>query len=286
MMRAGMYIPTVRGFARTAVRAAPIVALAMAAACDRPVVSWREVSRVAGAPGAGWAVVFGANGVPRIGPSPTAPFVAPAGACPASIVFASLGGGLWYAAWWQPRADSSAALVVSRSENWGNSWEPPTIADGRDHSSLGCARPSPAITADSASGYVHLAYFLVAPQGTGVWFTHSMDRGAAWHAPVGVLFGDDAARTSVAAEGDTVVVAFEYPNAAEGRVGLAISSTTGHIFESQVAVSTTTEQATEPHVAVHGPRIAVGWVSRPAGASGEGGPAATVVDVGTLGGRS
>lgn len=229
--------------------------------------------------------MFGADGVPQVGVRPTAPFVAPSGACPQSIVFASLGARRWYAAWWQPRSDSSAALAVSRSDNGGDSWVPPTIADARDNSSLGCARPSPAIAADSASGYVHLAYFLVAPKGGGIWFTHLMDRGAAWHAPVGVLFGDDPARTSVAAEGDTVIVGYEYPNAAEERVGIAISSTAGHIFESHVPVSATTEEASDPHVAVQGRRIAVGWVSRPAGASGDTGPVSTVVDVGTLASR-
>ncbi|HEY7877352.1 MAG TPA: sialidase family protein [Gemmatimonadaceae bacterium] len=265
------------------VRAAAIVGLAMLAlGCDRPPVTWQEVARTAGALAADTRLTLDANGAPAIGARPTAPFVTPAGACAASLVFARLGAGEWYAAWWQPRADSSASLVVARSINSGNSWTPPMVADARDHSSLGCARPAPAIAADSASGYVHLVYFLAAPQGTGIWFTHSMEHGAIWHAPVGILFGDDPARASVAAHGDTVVVAYEYPNADEGRVGIAISSTTGHIFEWRVPVSATTEQASDPRVAVRGRRVAVAWASRAIGASGDAAPAATVVDVGTL----
>ena len=273
-----------RGVGGAAARGVALLAIsAFALGCDRPPVAWQAPVRTAGAPSPGWHLALDAAGSPQIVGRPTVSFVAPPGACPGSLAFTSLGGGDWYAAWWQPRADSSAALVVARSVNGGESWAAPVVADARDHSSFGCARPGPALVGDSASGYVHVVYFLAAAQGTGIWFTHSMEHGAIWHAPVGVLFGDDRARADMAAHGDTVVVAYEYPNADEARVGIAISYSAGHIFEARMPVSSTTEAAGDPRVAVRGRRVAVGWASRPPNENGDTAATATVLDVGQLG---
>ena len=58
--------------------------------------------------------------------------------------------------------------------------------DTLDRGTRGCARPSPAISFDPAGGYVHVVYFLDAPEGPGVFFAHSMDRGATLHSPVAI----------------------------------------------------------------------------------------------------
>lgn len=233
------------------------------------------------APDAGWRLTVDAQAKPVVGRAAAAPFVGPPGACPSSIVFASAGGGTWFVAWWQPRADSSAQLLVSRSTNGGTTWSAPVAADTRDRSPLGCARPNPSIAADSASGSLHLAYFIAPRQGGGVWYEHSQDQGATWHDPVGVFYGDDPAHADVAARGDTVLVAYEYPNADDARVGVAVSYTAGRDFAARMPVSAGTERASDPRVALGGGVAAVGWTS--GDATGGRGAAFTVVDVAPFG---
>lgn len=257
------------------------VVTACCASCDRPPFTWREALRTPNAPNAGWRLAVDAQAKPALGIAATAPFVTPPGACPSSIVFAFAGAGNWYVAWWQPRGDSSAQLMVSRSTNGGGSWTAPVVADNRDQAPLGCARPNPAIAADSASGYVHLAYFIMPRQGGGVWYTHSQDLGATWHDPVGVFYGDDPAHADVAARGDTVLVAYEYPNADDARVGVAVSYTAGHVFAARMPVSAGTERASDPRIALGGGVVAVGWTS--GDPTGGRGAAFTVVDVAPLG---
>ena len=265
-------------------RAVMAMTCAAAMACDRAPIAWRRATRPAPPVGA-WQLVLDARGTASSAPAPRATFVPPAGACASSVVFSRLGAREWFAAWWQPRRDGSAVLDVSRSVDDGATWTAPVAADARDRSTASCARPGPAIAADSTSGYVHLAYYLRAPEGAGLWFVHSMDRGATWHAPVGVFFGDDPAAASVAAHGDTVAVAYEYPVAGDARVGVAVSVTTGHLFELHAAVSPSTEAASDPRVAVRGPWVAVTWAARPPNADSIA-PARLGVAVGTLrGGR-
>ena len=113
---------------------------------------------------------------------------------------------------------------------------------------------------DSASGYVHVSYGLVAPEGSGIFFAHSMDRGATFHTPVAIVYGDRPGATSVSASGDIVAVAFEDPNGTASRIGLALSHTMGHIFEDRLMpVSADNGAATQPLVAVAGRKIAVAW---------------------------
>ncbi|HKV50664.1 MAG TPA: sialidase family protein [Gemmatimonadaceae bacterium] len=241
--------------------------------------------RTLGAPRAGWRLTLDAHAKPVLATQPTTSFVAPAGACAGSMVFAPAGGSDWFVAWWQPRADSSAQLLVSQSIDAGASWSAPVAADDRDHQPLGCGRPNAAIVADSPSGYVHLAYFLAPSQGAGVWYVHSQDKGATWHAPVGVFYGDDPARADVAAHGDTVLVAYEYPNADDARVGVALSYTAGHTFLARMAVSPNTERASDPRVAIGRGVAAVGWASGSPNANGRAGSDFTVVDVARVGRR-
>ena len=191
----------------------------------------------------------------------TASFTPPAPACAASVRVTSDGLGVRYAAWWAPSADSSAILLVARTaEGDSTVWSAPVIADARDASRMGCGRPAPAIAADGVTGYVHLAYFLDSPtDGRGVYGGHSMDRGAYFHGPVPVVFGDRPVHAAVANSGDLVAIAYEDPNSERARVALAVSITAGHIYEHRVEASPPTMRATRPLVAIDGRRIAVAW---------------------------
>ena len=259
-------------------RAALFLAALSVAACDRPPLAWQEAMRAPRAPGPAWRLAVDAHGQPALGTAPTVPFVAPPGACATSVVFTRAGGGVWFVAWWQPRADSSAQLLVSRSANGGATWSAPAVADGRDRSPLGCARPHPSIAADSATGAVHLAYFVVPQQGAGVWYVHSPDAGASWRGATGVFYGTDPAAADVAVRGDTVLVAYEYPDADDARIGVALSYTAGRDFPVHMPVSPGTERAADPRAALGAGTAAVAWVA------GGRDAAATVVDIAALGG--
>jgi hypothetical protein len=198
--------------------------------------------------------------------------------CPGSLRLSKAGASL-YAAWWAPRADSSANLLSSRSLDGGRHWSVPAAVDTSDKGVSGCRRIAPSIAADSSSGYVHVTYSMVAPEGSGLFFAHSMDEGVTFHTPVAILYGDRLGPTSVAADGDIVVVGFEDPNSATPRVGLAISRTMGHIFEQRILpLSDDVGTATRPLPAVRGRQIAVAWEQRASPSA----PAALDVRVGTL----
>lgn len=198
--------------------------------------------------------------------------------CPGSLRLSRAGGSL-YAAWWAVRPDSGANLLSSRSLDGGRHWSIAARVDTSDAGVSGCHRIAPSIAADSSSGYVHVTYAMVAPEGPGLFFAHSMDEGVTFHTPVAILYGDRLGRTSVAADGDIVVVGFEDPNSSTPRVGLAISRTMGHIFEQRILpLSDDVGTATRPLTAVRGRQIAVAWEQRASPTA----PAALDVRVGTL----
>lgn len=177
--------------------------------------------------------------------------------CQASVRVAPAGR-LSYAAWWRVNADSSSSLMVSRAGADGM-WGDPVVADSSDNSVRGCGRSAPAIVADSVSGYVHVAYFLEPVAGPGIFFAHSMDSGATFHAPVPIVFGRTPSRVSVAAEGDRVAVAFEDPNARQPTIGVALSKTMGHLFESRVQATPDNGRAMQPIVRIDKNSLRLWW---------------------------
>ena len=182
--------------------------------------------------------------------------------CPGSLALSRAAGRL-YAAWWRVRPDSGALLLAARTEDEGRTWSAPAPVDTTDQSVSGCNRSPPAIAADSASGYVHVVFALLGREGPGLFYAHSMDEGATFHAAVPIFYGDRLGRSSVAADGDLVAVAFEDPNSRTPRIGLALSRTMGHIFEERLLpISDDHGVATHPLAALRGRRIAVAWQRR------------------------
>ncbi len=175
-----------------------------------------------------------------------------------------------YAAWFLARSDSSVVLQVARSTDSGATWGTPVVADGRDHGRRGCARPRPALLADSATSYVHAAYFIEPIEGAGVWYTHSMEHGTLWHQTIGVLYGDEPVAASIASAGDTVLVAYEHPGSAGRRLGLAISRQAGHTFDERLRVVRVSGSARNVRVAIRGAVVALAWSETPAGGSSTG----------------
>ena len=201
----------------------------------------------------------------------TTALVAPVvqGSCPGSVRVALSGasGAERYAAWWAPRPDSSAALLSARSTDGGKSWSVPEPVDTADHRATGCERPAPSIAADSASGYVHVAYSMRDAQGAGIFFSHSMERGKMFHWPVTIVYGDHLTDVAIAVRGDTVAIAYVEPSSDHPQLGLALSHTTGHIFEERFTVPSSSD-AGDPAIAIAPGRLGVAWIHHtPGGAA-------------------
>jgi hypothetical protein len=257
---------------RVSGRAARLLGLAtlVLGACSDPPVEW--TGERASTIGLGGPMVLRVDGTAR--PDSMAALAAhvtpPAPACAGSLALAAARGAL-VGVWWAPQPDSGVRLLAARSTDGGRTWSAPAPVDTTDAGRGGCGRAPAAIAADSASGYVHVTYALQAFEGPGLFFSHSMDEGVTFHAPVPILYGERLGRTSVAADGDLVVVGFEDPNGSTPRIGLALSRTMGHIFEHRILpMSADHDVATRPLVAVQGRRVALAWQTGPAPASGGG----------------
>lgn len=184
-------------------------------------------------------------------------------ACPGSWVGAAPVRGTRWSAWWQIRTDSSAVLVAEQRDSLGVSLQRVTV-DSVDKALLGCARPAPSIAVDSVNGYVHVAYYMVAPEGPGLFYSHLMDaRLKRFETPVAIVYGEKPVRVNVASRGDTVALAYEDPNSEIGRIAMSMSLTAGHLFEQTarlIPVSTSSQQASAPQIVrLSDAQLWVGW---------------------------
>lgn len=221
------------------------------------------------------AAQFEARLTPGASPEVVATAVAPASgavtegggqavaACPGSLVSAPQVRGRRWSAWWQIRPDSSAVLMSEEHDSTGASLQR-VVVDSVDKALLGCARPAPAITVDGVNGYVHVAYYMVAPEGPGLFYAHLMDpRLQRFEPPMALVYGEKPVRVTVASRADTVALAYEDPNSELGRIALSVSMTSGHLFEQTarlIPVSTSSQQASAPQIMrLSGGQLWVGW---------------------------
>ena len=256
--------------------------LAALVACAPAPVEWVEGGV---AESSGGMLAIGADGRAAFREAPPiVPASVPAGdACPGSLVIARASASEMYGIWWAPRPDGSVRLMSSLSADGGATWGDAVPVDTTDRGGRGCARPPAAVAADSASGYIHVVYYVEGPDGPGLFFSHSMERGMLYHEPVPVVYGRGPVSAAVASDGNTVVVAYEDPNTARPRIGLQISRTMGHLFEERIPViSSGNAASSEPRVAVRGRTLAVGWVERPTGSRPDEEGGVPVVRVGEI----
>jgi hypothetical protein len=178
------------------------------------------------------------------------------------------------AAWWTERGNSRVWLMAAwrdtlPAEGRLGSWRGPIVIDSLDRGpqdsqaaargAAGCSRPAPSIAYDDHHGFAHVAYVLAGPEGAGVFYAHQMDPRSSFEPPIAIMYGDRLGAARVAAWGDVVAVAYEDPNSARGRVGLAVSRTAGHLFEERMMASGTSADARDPYVVVRGRAIVEGW---------------------------
>jgi hypothetical protein len=257
-----------------------------AGGCTEPPVRWRESTSTPPAPSAEMQLAVDTAGNVHWVAGEVVPPTVPMGraACLASLRVAHATDREMYAVWWEPRADSTAVLLAARSRDGGATWPEVAPVDTADRGRTGCRRAAPSVTADGMHGYVHVAYSMVAPGAPGVFFAHSMPGPLLFHAPVPIVYGERPGRTSIAASGDVVAVAYEDPNSAEPRVGLALSRTLGHTFEHRIPVSSDAGAAVEPRVALAGESVAVAWRQRRRMDAGDARSGVTMVRRGELSG--
>ncbi len=254
-----------RGRRRREARALFAAACALlCASCEKPPIEWRGDAARLSHDLAVRSVGLDTMLMPESAPQPLTRRL---DRCEGSIAYAHVAGREAFAAWWMALPESTVTLVVQRTLDDGQSWSAPEIVDQRDAGHSGCGRPAPAVAADSATGYLLIAYSSAPKAGTAVWFSHAMpmvingERTLMWHAPVPVVFGDRLVNASVAGVGDTVVVAYAYPSGPPTRVGLAVSRTAGHLFTEHMALAASGSSLAEPHVALRNRLLTLVWRS-------------------------
>ena len=164
--------------------------------------------------------------------------------------------GVQFSAWLHRRADSTVSV---RAAKWdGTKWSAAATVDSLDTGKFGCNRPGPSI-AVSEDGSVHVAYSIKAPEGYGVFFGHSMDRGATFHDPMIIVYGDRLSATSIASSGSRVAIAYEEPSGSARRIDLALSNTQGHTFEPREPASPESMNATRPRISIRDTVLALSF---------------------------
>lgn len=249
---------------------------------DAPLAALLAAEPGAAAPLAAMAVVPPARGTPpEASPLGAGALPADAARCPRSVRVVAAPGRGRVAVWWRKGSAGRVALVAAWQDDptaaaaETTPWRGPFLVDTLDQGpqdaraaergAVGCVRPAPGVAVDDRHGWVHVAYALTGPEGSGVFYAHQMDPRAPFEVPVAVVYGDRLGTVRVAAAGDVVAVAYDDPNSgARPAVALAVSRTGGHVFEERRLAGDGTGTAEDPHVAVRGRAVAVGWSERPA----------------------
>jgi len=240
-------------------RTIPWVFASLVAACNAAPIEWQDSVVPAAALESAPALAFDSTGH-LVAVRARATDLPAAGRCTVVGTARSVSG-IIYATWWSLRSDNSADLMAAVSVD-GRVWSKPVRVDSADAGRSGCDRPPPAIAADGDN--VHIVYAMQAREGPGIFLAHSMDRGALFHSPVAVVYGEKPGLASVVARGNFVVVAYEDPNTSPTRVSVAISTTMAHLFEYRHVVSPPGGAVAAPNVATDGTRVVVSWVRAPA----------------------
>lgn len=228
----------------------PFMLLA-AVACDTSLVRWEEPRA---APADTGVLAVGTDGRPRYLGREVLRVPPDSAMCPGSAA-SVMDRGIQFSAWLRLRPDSTVRVMAAQ---FNGSWMPAGTVDSLDVGKFGCRRPAPSI-AVSEDGSVHVTYSIKAPEGYGVFFGHSMNRGVNFHDPMIVVYGDRLSATAIASSGPRVAIAYEDPSGSVKRIDIALSKTQGHTFEPREPASPSEMTAILPRIAIQDTVIALSF---------------------------
>lgn len=188
-------------------------------------------------------------------------------ACPCCrTAMASGKDGTLFLAWRQVFPGNVRDVVVARSTNRGESWEPPVRAHADNWVFDGCPHAGPSLQVD-ASGRVHIAWWTGKQGAAGVWYAHSDDGARSFGAPIalGVAEFSRPAHVQLAlGSGGRVVAAWDDGTMASPRVVVRTSATRGDQWSDVAILSDSGKAAGFPVVAAQGERVTVAWSEKDA----------------------
>lgn len=183
---------------------------------------------------------------------------------------ASDASGAMYLAWRSVQPGEVRDVVVMRSDDGGESWQPPVAPRAHGWVFAGCPHAGPSLEVDAA-GTVHVAWWTGKEGEAGVWYGQSRDGGRTFAAqPIAVGERSAPAHVQLAlAPGGRVVVAWDDGHSSLPRVLVCLSDDGGATFGAEALVSEADVAASFPVLGVAGDSLLVAWSQTTAAAHRE-----------------
>jgi hypothetical protein len=191
-------------------------------------------------------------------------------ACPCCrTTMASAPDGTLYLAWRKVFPGNVRDIVVARSSNRGESWQPAVRAHADDWVFDGCPHAVPSLQVDG-KGHVHIAWWTGKQGKAGVWYARSDDGARSFHMPValGIAEFSRPAHVQLALGGaNRLIAAWDDGTLKVPRIVVRTSKDGGVKWSAPATLSDSGKAAGFPVVAAHDERMAVAWSEQRGAAS-------------------
>lgn len=197
--------------------------------------------------------------------------LSPREACPCCrTAIASRPSGKVWIAWREVLTGNVRDVVVARSTDGGATFAVPDRVHADDWVFDACPHAGPSLVAD-ARGRLHIGWWTGKEGRAGVWYARS-DDGLTFGTPVSLDedAGARAAHVQLAAEGDTVVAAWDRIDGAMSAVMMRVSRDGGRTFGPALRVSDAARAASFPSVTLSRGTVAVAWTESAAAPAAHG----------------
>ena len=169
--------------------------------------------------------------------------------------------GTLYVGWRQVNPDSTRDIVISRSDDHGNTWSDPVRVHNDAWNFPGCPHAGPSLQVDGKQ-HLHVAWWTGKEGIAGVWYTRSEDGGKTFVAPIalGVASYSQPSHVQMALgpKGE-VVVAWDDGTKEVSQVVVRVSRDQGRTFGPAEPVSLATRAAGFPVLALSDSTVTVAW---------------------------